>query len=102
CNAVRATGPVAGLSAQLAGLSTDCVPLANFPGLFPVNAGPTIALNTSLTTENQINSGLGKVDYHLNANHSFSGMYFVSPGEGVFDEIHSTKRMVREIGRAHV
>ncbi len=84
CNAVRATGPVAGLSAQLAGLSTDCVPLANFPGLFPVNAGPTIALNTSLTTENQINSGLGKVDYHLNANHSFSGMYFVSPGEGVF------------------
>src|SRR5439155_132136 len=35
CNAVRATGPVAGLSAQLAGLSTDCVPLANFPGLLP-------------------------------------------------------------------
>jgi len=37
CNAVRATGPVTPLSAQLAGLSTDCNPLSNFPGLFPVN-----------------------------------------------------------------
>src|SRR3989442_467504 len=84
CNAVKASGPVATLSAQLAGLSTDCTPLANFPGLFPVNPGPTLAVNTSLSSENQINSGLGKVDYHLNGKHSFSGMYFVSPGNGVF------------------
>ena len=33
---------------------------------------------------NNINSGLGKVDYHLNAKHSLSGMYFISPGDGVF------------------
>jgi hypothetical protein len=84
CNAVRATGPVAPLSAQLAGLSTSCAPLSNFPGLFPVNPGPTLAVNTSLTSENQINSGLGKADFHLNSQHSFSGMYFVSPGNGVF------------------
>jgi Carboxypeptidase regulatory-like domain/TonB dependent receptor len=84
CNAVRATGPVAALSAQLAGLATDCTPLANFPGLFPKNAGPTLAFNTSITSENQINSGLGKADFHLNSKHSFSGMYFVSPGNGVF------------------
>jgi hypothetical protein len=84
CNAVRATGPVAPLSAQLAGLSTSCTPLSNFPGLFPVNPGPTLNVNTSLTSENQINSGLGKADFHLNSKHSFSGMYFVSPGNGVF------------------
>src|ERR1700681_1554194 len=36
--ACKAAGSaVTALSAQLAGLSTGCVPLANFPGLFPVN-----------------------------------------------------------------
>ncbi len=84
CNAAKAAGPIAPLSAQLAGLGTDCTPLANFPGLFPVNPGPTLAINTSLASENQINAGLGKVDYHLNAKHAFSGMYFISPGNGVF------------------
>src|SRR6202163_4751459 len=38
--ACKAAGSaVAALSAQLAGLSTGCVPLANYPGVFPVNAG---------------------------------------------------------------
>src|SRR5215469_10264478 len=77
-------GTLTALSAQLAGLSTNCTPLSNFPGLFPVNNGPTLAINTSLASENQINSGLGKLDYHLNPHHSFSGLYFVSPGNGVF------------------
>src|SRR5262252_8477346 len=84
CNAVNVSSSVAALSAQLAGLSTNCTPLSNFPGLFPVNNGPTLAINTSLASENQINSGLGKLDYHLNPHHSFSGLYFVSPGNGVF------------------
>jgi hypothetical protein len=84
CNAVKATGPVAPLSAQLAGLSTDCVPLSNYPGLFPTNNGPALAINTALSSENQINAGLGKVDFHPGGQHSFSGMYFVSPGNGVF------------------
>jgi Carboxypeptidase regulatory-like domain len=84
CNAAKASGPITALSAQLAGLGTDCTPLSNFPGLFPVNNGSTTTINTSLASQNQINSGLGKLDYHLNAKHSFSGLYFVSPGDGVF------------------
>src|SRR5438876_7757964 len=84
CNAVRASGTVTALSAQLAGLSTSCAPLSNFPGLFPVNPGPTLNINTSLASENRIDSGLVKVDYHLSPKHSFNGMYFISPGDGVF------------------
>jgi hypothetical protein len=67
CNAARTAGTVTALSTQLAGLSTTCTPLSNFPGLFPVNNGPPTVLNTSLPTTNQINSGLGKIDYHINA-----------------------------------
>ncbi|PWU05274.1 MAG: hypothetical protein C5B51_15100, partial [Terriglobia bacterium] len=84
CNAARAAGNLTALSAQLAGLSLTCTPLSNYPGLFLQNPGPTTALNTSIPSENQINSGLGKVDYHINAKHSLSGMYFISPGNGVF------------------
>jgi hypothetical protein len=84
CSVARTAGTVTALSAQLAGLSTTCTPLSNFPGLFPVNNGPTTVLNTALPTTNQINSGLGKIDYHINAKNSVSGMYFISPGDGVF------------------
>jgi len=83
CNAVNATGGLTALSAQIAGLSMNCTPLSNYPGLFPVNNGSTINLNTSLASVNQINSGVGKIDYHLNGQHSFSGMYFISPGNGI-------------------
>jgi carboxypeptidase family protein/TonB-dependent receptor-like protein len=75
------------LSAQLAGLSTNCTPLANYPGLFPVNPGTDPAdprnLNTSISSDNKIDSGLAKMDYHLNDKHSLSGVYFISPGNGV-------------------
>ncbi len=84
CNAVRASGIVTALSAQLAGLSPSCAPLSNFPGLFLLNPGPTLNINTSLASENRIDSGLVKVDYHLSPKHSFNGMYFISPGDGVF------------------
>ncbi|PWU06379.1 MAG: hypothetical protein C5B51_12365 [Terriglobia bacterium] len=84
CNAVRTAGALTALSAQLAGLSTTCTPLANYPGLFPVNNGPTTLINTTLGTTNQIDSGLGKIDYHLSAKHTLSGMYFISPGNGTF------------------
>jgi hypothetical protein len=85
CNAVRAAGTLTALSAQLAGLSTSCVPLANYPGLFPVNSGSNgLNINTSLASENRIDSGLVKVDYRLSGNHTLSGMYFISPGAGAF------------------
>ncbi len=80
CNAARTAGTLTALSAQLAGLSTSCAPLSNFPGLFPVNNGTTTTINTSLASVNKIDSGLVKVDYRLNAKNSFSGMYFISPG----------------------
>ncbi len=84
CNAARTAGTLTALSAQIAGLSMTCTPLSNYPGLFLANPGPTTQINTSLTTENRIDSGLVKVDYHPNAKNSFSGMYFISPGNGVF------------------
>ena len=84
CNAALSAGKLSALSAQLAGLSTSCAPLSNYPGLFPVNNGATTTLNTSLASQNTIYSGVIKMDYHLNEKNSFSGMYFISPGSGTF------------------
>ncbi len=72
------------LSAQLAGLSTSCTQLPNFPGLFPVNNGTSNSIITSLASTNTIYSGVGKLDYRLNDKHSFNGLYFQSPGAGTF------------------
>ncbi|MBV9742181.1 MAG: hypothetical protein JO099_00330 [Acidobacteriia bacterium] len=49
-----------------------------------MNPGPTTDLNTSIPSQNTINSGLAKVDYHINSKHTLSGMYFISPGNGIF------------------
>jgi hypothetical protein len=84
CNAARTAGTLTALSAQLAGLNLSCAPQSNYPGLFPVNNGPTTHLSTALPSSNQVNSGLGKLDYHVNSKHTLSGMYFISPGDGVF------------------
>jgi hypothetical protein len=83
CNLAKTAGTLTALSAQMAGLSTSCAPLSNFPGLFPVNPGPTTTVNTSLASVNKIDSGLVKVDFRLNSKNSFSGMYFISPGSGL-------------------
>jgi hypothetical protein len=84
---------LAPVSAQLAGLSPTCAPIAadsvnGFQGLFPV--GTTESLTTSLTSINRIYTGLAKVDYHLNDKNTLSGMYFISPGSGTFvdDALH--------------
>src|SRR5581483_11009533 len=84
CTSALTAGKLTPLSGQLAGLSPTCAPSANYPGLFPVNPGPTVALNTSLASTNNINSGVGKIDFHPNAKNSISGMYFISPGSGIF------------------
>jgi hypothetical protein len=85
---LAAGSAVTALSAQLAGLSTGCVPLSNYPGVFPLNAGTSNASNPSfhgsgLTNTNQINGGLAKIDYHINDHHALHGMYFISQGSGV-------------------
>ena len=84
CNSALAAGKLTPLSAQLAGLSMTCAPLPNYPGLFPANPGPTVAYSTALASTNNINSGVGKIDYHPNSSNSISGMYFISPGSGTF------------------
>ncbi|HEY6334148.1 MAG TPA: TonB-dependent receptor, partial [Blastocatellia bacterium] len=88
CNAARTANTLTALSAQLAGLDpATCAPVSGqptsgFQGLFPVSA--TGSLNTTLGSTNRIDSGLVKVNYHLNSRNMFSGMYFISPGNGVF------------------
>jgi len=41
-------------------------------------------LTTALANVNNIYAGVVKVDYHLNEKNSFSGIYFISPGNGTF------------------
>ena len=85
CGLAKAAGTLKALSAQLAGLSTNCAPLSNAPGLFPVNNGSNgLFINTALASTNTIYSGVGKLDYRLNDKNSFNGLYFISPGDGVF------------------
>ena len=82
CQTALTAGALAPLSAQLAGLSTGCVPLSNAPGLFVTS--PTGEYTSALASTNTIYSGVGKLDYHLNDKNSFSGLVFMSPGNGTF------------------
>jgi Carboxypeptidase regulatory-like domain/TonB dependent receptor len=85
CNIALTAGTLTALSAQLAGLSTSCVPLSNYPGLFPVNSGRNgTNIQTGVNSSNKIYEGVGKVDYHLSENHTLNLMYFISPGSGTF------------------
>ncbi len=89
CQAALASSQgLAPLSAKLAGLSTTCTPLSNYPGVFyiPNIASPTTAVSqdTSLLSQSRIYSGVGKLDYTINDKNSLSGMYFRSPGDGTF------------------
>jgi hypothetical protein len=84
-DACKAVTPTA-LSLQLAGLDASCNPISGqpaggFQGLFPVS--PTGSLTTSLSSSNRIDSGLVKGDYHINDNNTLTGMYFISPGNGI-------------------
>ena len=74
---------VAALSAQMAGLSTSCVPLANYPGLFLPNNTGGEGIVTAFNTTSQIDSGVTKIDYNLNDKNQLHGSYFISQGNGV-------------------
>ncbi len=77
------------LSLHLAGLNPDCSPSSSFPGLFPKNLGtgpsPT-NYSPGLGNNNLVDSGLVKVDYHLNERNMLTGMYFISQGDGLFND----------------
>ncbi len=82
CQSALAGGNLAPLSAQLAGLSSSCAPLSNYPGLFPASSTGTYA--TALASSNSIFSGVGRLDYRINDKNSLNGMFFMSPGTGTF------------------
>ena len=98
CQAALAIGPVGSgtpgslthLSASLAGLSDTCTKLPNYPGLFATNPGtnPLGArfIPNSLPNTNRIDSGVGKVDYHLSDKNSLTAMYEISPGSGLLND----------------
>jgi hypothetical protein len=89
CNATRLAGTVSALSEELAGLDATCTPIASkivdgFQGLFPVvNAGSPNTVPSDINSANEINSGLVKGDYHINDKNTLTGMYFISPGNGI-------------------
>jgi hypothetical protein len=80
------TTPPTALSLQLAGLDANCNPVSGqptggFQGLFPASASGS--LTTNLSSTNRIDSGLVKGDYHINDKNTLTGMYFISPGNGI-------------------
>ncbi len=74
---------VAALSAQMAGLSTSCVPLPNYPGLFLPNSSGAEEIATAFNTTSEIDTGVTKIDYNLNDKNQLHGSYFFSQGNGV-------------------
>jgi Carboxypeptidase regulatory-like domain len=88
CQSAMAGGNLSALSAQLAGLSSSCAPLSNFPGLFPNSSTGNYA--TALASSNSIFSGVGRLDYRINEKNTINGLFFMSPGSGTFvdDAIH--------------
>ena len=88
CQSALAGGNLSALSAQLAGLSSTCTPMSNFPGLFPNTS--TGNYPTALSSTNSIFSGVGRLDYRINDKNTINGLFFMSPGNGTFvdDAIH--------------
>jgi len=71
------------LSAQLAGLTTNCTvasPSSTVENLFPfnpgTNAGGANVFAPTLTNSSPSDNGIAKFDYHLNDRNSFSASYF--------------------------
>ena len=86
CLAALGAGPVSANSAKLAGVSASCVPLSNYPGLFPINNGPTTAYTNNNTSGQQSDNGLAKINYHINDHNELSGTYFFGRGVGTYND----------------
>jgi hypothetical protein len=104
CNSVAAAkrNP---LSLAMAGLDANCGIASAAQNLFQTGSStsyvPIIPLDT------QQDNALGKVDYHINERHTFSGEYYYSNyrGLGTQNQIHdywrSTNEITSQIGGAH-
>jgi Carboxypeptidase regulatory-like domain/TonB dependent receptor-like, beta-barrel len=90
CQAALTAGKLAPLSANLAGLNTDCTTASNYPGVFPLNSGAAGSASnpnefpTGLISTNQSDNGMGKIDYHVNDKNTLSGMFFRGEETGIF------------------
>jgi Carboxypeptidase regulatory-like domain/TonB dependent receptor len=113
-------GALTALSAQLAGITVGapaaghpngtCTQGPNYPGLFPVDPGTAAnpqQIGNGLVNNNTIHSGLVKVDYRLNDQHSINGSYFISPGAGIVNDspaqtnvLFETNQYARSMGFA--
>ena len=108
-------GALTALSAQMAGIQVGaaaaghpngtCAPAPNYPGLFPANGGTAgvgsaaFIQGTSLINQNKIDTGLGKVDWHVNDKHALNFMYFISPGDGIFNDSPSEVNPIWELNQ---
>lgn len=84
CSAVAAASRTP-LSLAIAGLNPDCTAASNYPNLFPVNSGTSgVTHPTGLVSTNTSDSGLGKIDYHVNDKNTLSGTFFKGVETGIF------------------
>jgi hypothetical protein len=87
----QAGNGVTPLSAQIAGLNSDCsVKPPNYtPGpsesFFPANSG-TGLLPLGLISTNSQKNGVAKLDYHINDKHALTGTYFNGQGGGIWND----------------
>src|SRR6202023_1022263 len=74
-------------SAQLAGLPAgSCVPQQATPSVedvFPFNPNTSNAFNPNLVNTTSSDNGIVKVDYQMNQQNRFSGMYYTAHQTGV-------------------
>ena len=95
CNVLAAAGtPMAPVALQIAGLKQSgatCTAQPNYPGLWPVITSANSKVTLPLNNTNRIDSGLGKIDYHLNDKNSLNFLYFISPGNGIVVDAPGTE-----------
>ena len=107
CTAVGAAATP--LSLSMAGLAPGCTPLSSalthdlggnaFQGLFPVDN--TGNIGSDMPTNNTINGGLAKINYHMNDKNSLEGMYFISQGDNVAVDAPGTEVSSNWISAQH-
>ena len=82
-------GNLSKLTTHIADLQSDCSVgpkslLPANPGTF--NSADPRATFPALSSNILADNGIGKVDYHLNANHSLSGMFFIGDNNSLWND----------------
>src|SRR6185437_10843654 len=73
------------LSLRMAGCTVTPA-VACTGNLFPANLGPTTSylpgVSNGVGSTNTLDSGIAKIDYHMNDKNTFTGMYFIGQLDG--------------------